>query len=64
MQGKFRVFIIAISIFSVGQLMAQPLSGIYTVGSGGSYSSLTAAVADLTTKGVSSPVVFKLKTGT
>ena len=43
---------------------AQPLSGTFTVGSGGTYPTITEAVADVTAKGVSGPVVFRLKTGT
>ncbi|HRK54916.1 MAG TPA: right-handed parallel beta-helix repeat-containing protein, partial [Cyclobacteriaceae bacterium] len=61
---KLRFLFLTVSLFVVGHLTAQPLSGTYTIGSGGSYTSLVAAVTDLTTKGVSSPVMFKIKTGT
>jgi len=45
--------------------IAQPLSGTYTIGgSSPSYASLSAAVADLTSKGVSGPVTFNIRTGT
>ncbi|MEP2667461.1 MAG: right-handed parallel beta-helix repeat-containing protein, partial [Cyclobacteriaceae bacterium] len=64
MLGKYRVFILAIFILFVGPLMAQPLSGTYTVGSGGSYTTLTAAISALTSNGVSDPVTFQLKSGT
>jgi pectin methylesterase-like acyl-CoA thioesterase len=37
---------------------------LYGGGVGGSYATLTTAVADLISKGVNSPVIFKLKTGT
>lgn len=39
---------------------AAPLSGTYTVGSGGAYPTLTAAVADYNLRGVSGPVSFSL----
>ncbi|MBK7652677.1 MAG: hypothetical protein IPJ20_20675 [Flammeovirgaceae bacterium] len=64
MIAKLRFLFVIVLLFLVGHLMAQPLSGTYTVGGGGSYATLTAAVADLTTKGVNSAVIFKLKTGT
>jgi hypothetical protein len=57
-------FLFLAAIFSLGHLIAQPLFGPYTVGTSGTYPTLTAAVADLTSKGVSAPVTFKLKTGT
>jgi hypothetical protein len=43
---------------------AAPLAGIYTIGSGGNYSSFGAAVSDLTLRGVSDSVIFKVKPGT
>lgn len=41
-----------------------PLSGNYTVGSGGTYSTITDAVNDLMLKGVSGPVTFNIKSAT
>ncbi|MEQ1586262.1 MAG: hypothetical protein ABL895_10310, partial [Cyclobacteriaceae bacterium] len=64
MEVKLRSLFYSLCLLFVGHLAAQPLSGTYTVGSGGTYATLTAAVADLTSKGVSNPVIFKLKTGT
>ena len=40
------------------------LSGAYTIGSGGSYTTFTAAVAALTASGVSGPVTFSVFAGT
>jgi hypothetical protein len=40
------------------------LNGTYTIGSGGSYTSFTAAVAALTTNGVSGAVTFNVLSGT
>ncbi|MFO0267814.1 MAG: hypothetical protein ACK51D_12805, partial [Cyclobacteriaceae bacterium] len=54
---------VLVGLISVGAT-AQPLSGIYTVGSGGNYGTLTAAVSDLLSRGVNSPVTFRLRTGT
>jgi hypothetical protein len=64
MLTKLRFLFLNVLLFLAGHLMAQPLSGTYTVGGGGSYATLTTAVADLISKGVNSPVIFKLKTGT
>ncbi|MCK5147570.1 hypothetical protein KAR48_12505 [bacterium] len=46
-------------IFASSQLFAQ-LSGTYPVGSGQTYATLTAAVADINSNGVSGAVVFEL----
>lgn len=42
----------------------DPLSGTYTVGSGGDFTTLTAAVAAYVSRGVSGPVVFSLTDAT
>ncbi len=39
---------------------AQALAGAYTVGAGGSYANMTAAISALTSNGVSGPVVFSV----
>jgi hypothetical protein len=41
-----------------------PLAGTYTIGSAGDYPTFTAAVADLTSRGVSAAVVFDVLAGT
>ncbi|AWI25646.1 hypothetical protein [Flavobacterium pallidum] len=41
-------------------IVSTPLSGTYTVGSGGSFATITAAVAQFNAAGVSGPVVFSL----
>lgn len=44
---------------------ATPMSGIYTIGSApADYTSFTAAVNDLTVRGINGPVWFNVKTGT
>jgi PKD repeat protein len=51
-------------IFSLSRSYGQ-LSGTYTIGgSGASYSSFSAAISDLHSKGVNGPVVFKVASGT
>ena len=42
---------------------AAPLSGIYTIGGSSGYSSFTSAVTDLTTNGISGPVIFNVAPG-
>ena len=41
-----------------------PMSGTYTIGTGGTYSKVSDAVNDLMLKGVSAPVTFNIKAGT
>ncbi|MFY7883667.1 MAG: BNR-repeat neuraminidase N-terminal domain-containing protein, partial [Dolichospermum sp.] len=45
-------------------IAAGPLSGTYTVGSGGTYATLTAAVADMVTKGLGGNTTFSILNGT
>jgi hypothetical protein len=45
-------------VFLVSEVSAQSLSGSYTVGPGGTYATLTAAFAGLSTNGASGPVTF------
>lgn len=42
------------------RIVAPPLAGTYRVGTGGNYTTLTAAVTDLHQRGVSAPVTFLL----
>ena len=41
-------------------IVTGPLSGTYTIGSGGNYATLTAAVADVNTKGLGGNTVFSI----
>ena len=58
------IFALVLFFFSFGKLIAQPLSGNYTIGSGGTYGSMAAALADLNTNGVSGPVTMTILPGT
>lgn len=51
-----------LSILSFGQTCSSGLSGTYMVGPGGSYATLTAALAALRTNGAAGPVVLELAT--
>lgn len=51
-------------ILSSAPLLAVPLNGNYNVGSGQTYTTLTAAITDLNTNGVSGPVTFTLTDAT
>jgi hypothetical protein len=42
------------------RIVAPPLAGVYRVGTGGNYTTLTAAVTDINQRGVSGPVTFLL----
>ena len=50
----------ALLLLTAQTILAQPLNGTYTVGTGGDYPTLTSAVSDLNTNGVSGPVTFNL----
>lgn len=59
---KFRL-LLGIAIFSIslsapGYLNAQALTGSKTIGAGGDYASLAAAITDMNTKGVSGSLTF------
>jgi hypothetical protein len=58
------LFALVLFFFSFGKLVAQPLSGNYTIGSGGNYGTMAAALADLNTNGVSGPVTMTILPGT
>jgi parallel beta-helix repeat protein len=57
------VFCILLTLGAVTGVQAQ-LSGSYTIGSGGTYASFTAACNALSSQGVSGPVTFNVITGT
>ena len=59
---KFFISIFILVIIQFTNSYSQ-LSGNYTIGTGGNYSTITLAVNALTTQGVSSPVTFNLKSG-
>lgn len=58
--------LIPVLLVLVGALSAnaQPLNGTYTVGTGGNYSTLSAAITDLNNRGVNGPVVMNVLPGT
>ena len=58
-----RLYFLVIFLVFVNGINAQ-LSGSYTIGSGGSYSDINAAVTSLLATGVSGPVVFSILPGT
>ncbi|MEJ2005229.1 MAG: hypothetical protein P8X57_09760 [Cyclobacteriaceae bacterium] len=57
------ILIAFIAGMSPQQVFAQ-LSGTYTIGGGGDYASINAAVAALDASGVSGPVTFNISSGT
>lgn len=59
------IFLLCIGLINGYHALAQPLSGVYTVGGAGAqYTSLGAIAADLNTYGVSGPVVINISDGT
>lgn len=64
MYRSFRSFLIAALLTAASSTQAQPLNGTYTIGTAGDHTSFTAAVAALTSNGVSGPVVFNVFSGT
>ena len=62
---NFSTFILAaLLVLSATVAKATGLSGTYTIGSGGSYSSFNAAFSALSTNGVSGAVTFNVFSGT
>jgi hypothetical protein len=61
-----RILLLALMLifFSFGKLVAQPLIGNYTIGSGGNYGTMAAALADLSSNGVSGSVTMTILPGT
>ncbi len=64
MYRSFRSFLIAALLTAASSTQAQPLNGTYTIGTAGDHTTFTAAVAALTSNGVSGPVVFNVFSGT
>src|ERR1700722_13948537 len=58
------ISMVFIGLFSTNTSNATGLSGPYTIGSSGTYSSFSAAASDLATYGVSGPVTFTVAAGT
>ncbi len=58
------LLLLLLTSLSFSHLVAQPLSGTYTVGSTGTYTTFAAALADLATNGVSGPVTMQVLAGT
>ena len=58
--------IILLSLFLTTLVNAVPLAGTYFINQDGSedYNTIALAVADLTSNGISAPVIFKIRTGT
>jgi len=58
-----KLAIIIIIVFSMYTNSFSQLSGTYTIGSGGNYTTITSAVNDLVTNGVKGPVIFNILAG-
>lgn len=57
------LFTFSVVLISSKYSFSVPLNGNYTIGSGGQYASINAAVTDLTAQGINGPVVFRIFTG-
>ncbi|PCH66701.1 MAG: hypothetical protein COC01_07480, partial [Bacteroidetes bacterium] len=57
-------FVLFIATFFLTKNSQAQLSGTYTIGSGGNYTTVSAAVTDLETQGVNGPTTFDIKAGT
>ncbi|MBI1184611.1 hypothetical protein GC194_10085, partial [bacterium] len=66
MKPNFTKCVLAMLFLMLGvySTQAAALSGNYTIGKSGDYTSVTAAVSDLTSNGVSGPVTFTIDDGT
>ncbi len=63
-RGKRLLGIICMQLFMIPTMLLAQLTGTYTIGSGGDYTTITDAVSALKTDGVSGPVTFNIKPGT
>jgi len=62
---KRLIYFLFISVLSLTiNLHAQALSGSYTIGTGGNYTTISEAITALQNNGVSAPVTFNILTGT
>ncbi len=61
---RLSILIASICLFSAHSAMAGGMSGTYTIGSSGTYTSFSAAASALSTNGVSGAVIFKVSAGT
>lgn len=61
---KNLLFALFFSILTSFTAFSQALSGVYTIGSGGDYPTISAAASALTTNGVSGPVTMNILSGT
>jgi trimeric autotransporter adhesin len=65
LNARWHLIALTFLVFIMSRTASAQLSGTYTIGgSGASYSSFSAAVSDLTSKGVTGAVVFKIANGT
>lgn len=64
MLRSLRALTLVLVLMRCTLLLAQPLSGTYTVGAGGNYTTLAAAITALQTNGVSGPVFMNIFSGT
>ena len=64
MNSLIKLFIFtAITLLFVSNSFSTPLAGTYTIGSGGYYPTINAAVSDVTSQGVNGAVVFDIIAG-
>ncbi|NLE63991.1 MAG: hypothetical protein GX612_09190, partial [Bacteroidales bacterium] len=64
MKNLIKTLVLSICVFCYSIPQAQSLYGSYTIGTGGNYTSIAAAMTALTTYGVSGDVTFNILSGT
>ncbi len=62
--GKLYTLLLIILFYCFSVSVFSQLSGTYTIGTGGDYTTFSSAATDLTTNGVSGPVIFNVLSGT
>lgn len=64
MKTLIRLFIItAIAFFSASKSISTPINGIYSIGSGGDYSTINFALSDITSLGINGSVILNILPG-
>ncbi|GAB4168716.1 MAG: hypothetical protein Kow00108_01940 [Calditrichia bacterium] len=62
--NRYLIFLLFIFSFSFHSTVYSQLSGTYTIGSGGDYTTINDAITALESSGVSGPVTFNILNGT
>jgi len=58
-----QILLTVIILLNTSDSNSTPLNGTYTIGNGGTYSTITSAIEDAQNQGIDGPVIFNISTG-